>query len=83
MANLKYSTAARTTAEERQSQLELFQIYTIYISGYGTKIPNRNTQITNNIKIPSFNEQNISITYWMSCAILSVLNFRFWTFVFV
>lgn len=30
------------------------------------QIPNHNTQIPNNIKIPTTNDQNISITYWMS-----------------
>jgi len=42
------------------------------------QIPNCNTQITNNIEITKSNDQNITITYWMSCAILSVLNFGYW-----
>jgi hypothetical protein len=35
----------------------------ICFPGYGTKIPNHNTQITNNIKITNSNDQNITITY--------------------
>jgi hypothetical protein len=42
--------------------------------GYGTKIRNRITQITNNIKIANSNDQNITIIYLMSRVILSVLN---------
>jgi hypothetical protein len=47
----------------------------IYFPGYGSKIPNRNTQISNNIKIKNSNDQNISTTYWMSRVILVLLNF--------
>ena len=35
----------------------------ICFPGYGIKIPNHNTQITNNIKITNSNDQNITITY--------------------
>ena len=40
-------------------------IEAIYFPGYGSKIPNHNIQITNNIKITNTNDQNISITYWI------------------
>jgi hypothetical protein len=52
----------------------LIQIEAICFPGHGTKIPNYNTQITNNIKIANSNtgasacaarDQNISIAYWM------------------
>jgi len=55
----------------------LIQKEAIYLPGYSTKIPNRNTQIKNNIKIKNSNDQSITITYWMSRVILSVLNFGF------
>jgi len=55
----------------------------IYLPGYGAKIPNHNTQITNNIQIKNSNDQNVTITYWMSRFILSVLNFEFRSLVFV
>jgi len=61
-----------------QSQLYLIQIEAICHLGYGTKIPNHNTQITNNIKITNSNDQNITITYRISRVILSVLNFGHW-----
>ena len=70
-------------AGERQSQLYLCRIEAIYLPGYGNKIPNRNTQITNNFKITNSNDQNITVTYWMSRVILSVLNFEFRSLVFV
>jgi len=44
----------------------MIQLEAICFPGYGTKIPNHNTQISNNIKIPNFNDQNISTTYSMS-----------------
>jgi len=31
--------------------------------GYGTKNPNYNTQITNNIKITNSDDQNVSVIY--------------------
>ena len=50
----------------------------LILGAYGNfKIPNHNTQITNNIKITNSNDQNITLTYWMSRVILSVLNFEF------
>jgi hypothetical protein len=55
----------------------------IYVPGYGAKTPNHNTQITNNIQIKNSNDQNVTITYWMSRFILSVLNFEFRSLVFV
>ena len=58
--------AAMNFTGKRQSQLQLNCIEAIYFPGFSTKIPNHNTQITNNIKIPSSNDQNISITYLMS-----------------
>jgi hypothetical protein len=45
----------------------MIQIEAIYFPGYGTKTPNLKTQITNNIKIPNSNDQNISITYSIHC----------------
>ena len=71
------------TAGKRQSQRLLIQIETIYIPGHGTKIPNHNTQITNNIKSTNSNDQNITITYWISRTILPVLNLEFRSLVFV
>jgi hypothetical protein len=68
---------------ERQSQLQLSQIETNYLPEYGTKIPNHNTQITNNIKITNSNDQNITATYWIARVILSVLSFEFRSLVFV
>ena len=62
---------------KRQSQRGLSQIEAIYLPGYGTKIQNHNTQITNNIKITNSNDQNIRVTYWMFRVILFVLNFEF------
>jgi hypothetical protein len=58
-------------AGKRQSLLQLIQIEAIYLPGCGTKIPNHNIKITN------FNDQNITITYRISRAILFVLNFEF------
>jgi hypothetical protein len=53
------------TSGKRQSQRSLIQVKAICFPGYGTKIQNYNTQITNNIKITNSNDQTISITYWM------------------
>jgi hypothetical protein len=36
------------------------QIEAIYFPGYGTKIPNHNTQNTNNIKIPNSNDDGLA-----------------------
>ena len=46
------------------------QIEAILIPAYGTKIPNHN-------------DQNITIIYWMSHSILSVLNFKFRSLIFI
>jgi hypothetical protein len=46
---------------ERQSQLQLIHKEGIFFSGYGTKIPNPNTQIPNNIQIQKTNFRNIPI----------------------
>ena len=46
--------------------LNFFRSFPNGFLGYKFKIPNHNTQISNNIKIPSSNDQNISITYLMS-----------------
>jgi hypothetical protein len=74
---ISYEFEAIGFTGKRQSQLQLNCIEAIYFPGYGTKIPNHNTQITNNIKITKSNDQNITITYRMSRDILSVLNFKF------
>jgi uncharacterized alkaline shock family protein YloU len=59
----------------------LIQIEAICIPGYGAKISNYNTQITNNIKNTNSNDQTISITYWMSLRHFSC--FEFWSLIFV
>jgi hypothetical protein len=45
----------------RKSQLQLIQQETICFYGFGTKIPNPNTQIPNNIQIRKTNFRNIPI----------------------
>jgi len=55
----------------------------IYLPECAPKIPNHNNQITNNIKVTNSNDQDISITVWMSPVILSALNFEFRSLVFV
>ena len=72
-----------TGQDDCQTPLYLIRIETIYFPGYGTKIPNHNTQISNNIKITKYNDQNITTTYRMSRDILSVLNLEFRSLVFV
>jgi hypothetical protein len=42
------------------------------------EVPNHNSQIPNNIKIPNSNDQNNPNIYWVSRVILSVLNFGHW-----
>jgi hypothetical protein len=61
----------------------MIQTEAIYLPECATKIPNHNNQITNNIKTTNSNDQNISITDWMSPVIQSVLNFEFRSLVFV
>jgi len=51
--------AAPPLSGKRQSQLYLIQIEAIYLPGYGTKIPNHNNQITNNIKITNSNNDGL------------------------
>ena len=53
-------------------------IEAICLAGYLTKIPNYNTQITNNIKITNSNDQNITLTHRSFRFILFVLNFGHW-----
>jgi len=55
----------------------MIQIEAICFLGYGTKITNHNTQITNNIKITNSNDQNIYSVIGCLAVILSVLNFEF------
>jgi len=55
----------------------------IYLPECAPKIPNHNNQITNNIKVTNSNDQDISITVWMSPVILSALNFEFRSLEFV
>ena len=57
--------------------LQLIQNEAIRLPGYGTKIPNYNNQVTNNIQITNSNDHNITITYGLSRVILAVLNFEF------
>ncbi len=51
--------AAPPLSGKHQSQLYLIQIEAIYLPGYGTKIPNHNNQITNNIKITNSNNDGL------------------------
>jgi len=64
----------------RQSQPQLIQIEAICFPDYDAKIPNYNTQITNNIKNINPNNQTISITYWMPLRHSTC--FEFWLLIF-
>ncbi len=49
----------------------------------GQKIPNPSTQITNNIQIRKSNDLNILVAIYCLMAVLLVLNFEFWSLVFI